>query len=593
MKRKHITTLLSNSRGEITTILTLAAMGLIVLGTLAVKTFQKNNQDTRVGAQNTSCISILGVSTDQENDAITSGKPFNCYVTTDQNKPTNIACALGNISQPGNVCFQPLGTDYGFKGYVNTIGETPNPSTNGKIAVFKCNTNNASLAAGYTTPTPFPAGTSLLMAFDFRITPIPQGPYCGSASGRSKNVTILPPSGSAPTSTVPTSTPPPGVATSTPIPVAPGGNACEVGYDLRYCTKTGGSCCSDWGVGIGCSNYDADRQFEYCRDNCGNSGNTNAQICQGYTPAVAATTIPSASPLPTPTTDPIACANGGIPCKDSAELVLTCGTSDQRKRFLDTCGEAWNNLYTCTGPIGFQTCTWNPKSPTPAEPAGVNTCLNTQNPEQVTICDNYSKNHPDLSPGASSNTPTPTPTSVPIPSISENTCDGVTEGDVCSAGRLAAIKITYTDPNDSTRQKRITENLFTNDEANKLSKICAKASGGISIDQNYCSTASPSYPSYLYGIFGLNIIKNIKIPDNKTGSYNYPCQDACTNPNTLNDCISPLADENVYLEYVRSLYREWNKDWNSWDGKIESLPNDWPDSWKKTATSCNSISKWK
>lgn len=65
----------------------------------------------------------------------------------------------------------------------------------------------------------------------------------------------------------------PGQPTAT---TAPNAGACGNGFNLTNCTRTGGGCCTDWGVGTGCSQYDADRHFEYCQSKCGYGGNPNA-----------------------------------------------------------------------------------------------------------------------------------------------------------------------------------------------------------------------------------------------------------------------------------------------------------------------------
>ncbi len=79
----------------------------------------------------------------------------------------------------------------------------------------------------------------------------------------------------------------PGTGTPKPTTKAPtvtpqtGANsqACNNGFNLANCSRSGGGCCTDWGVGDGCSKYEADRHFEYCQEKCGYAGNPN--VCGG------------------------------------------------------------------------------------------------------------------------------------------------------------------------------------------------------------------------------------------------------------------------------------------------------------------------
>lgn len=78
-----------------------------------------------------------------------------------------------------------------------------------------------------------------------------------------------------PTQKVGGGTPGTGPTTATQ-PTTSGGGSCAQGYNLGNCSQSGGGCCTDWGVGPGCSQYDADRHFESCQAKCGYAGNPNA-----------------------------------------------------------------------------------------------------------------------------------------------------------------------------------------------------------------------------------------------------------------------------------------------------------------------------
>ncbi|MBI4067133.1 hypothetical protein HY407_02020 [Candidatus Gottesmanbacteria bacterium] len=56
----------------------------------------------------------------------------------------------------------------------------------------------------------------------------------------------------------------PGVPTATSAP-----GSCSKGFDIARCTISGGDCCTDWGVGDGCSRADADAHWSACDAKCG------------------------------------------------------------------------------------------------------------------------------------------------------------------------------------------------------------------------------------------------------------------------------------------------------------------------------------
>lgn len=565
MKRKFIQKYIGNNRGELSVLFTLAAMGLIVLGTLAVKAVQKNTQDIRTGAitapaDKNSCVPLQEVFTQYDDltadqtltNHIVAGRPFRCYIKTKENvyDPQNIVCAIGTIQQPGDVCHgyddTVHGIKYGFQGYIKNLGDLPDPnpdqSKQRNIAVFNCNTNG-SKNADYSADKTYTSGTKTLFGYDFRITPAPTGPYCGSGSGLSTSIIVDVYAAPEPTSTVPSPTINPGT-TATPV-----GNICSVDHDLKYCTKTGGSCCSDWGVGIGCSTADADRQFEYCRDNCQIAQNTSARICQGYVPATRATVTPKASttPVPLPTIDPYACifapsyCNGyekltdfeiaSLPTGCEAKYYAACGRpSTQTGWFLPGVTPP---ALSCTGITAPSGCIPNP---TNAAASGVPT--GTQNAAP----------------------PTATPTT--MPPITDACTVDIT-GSKCSVENL----LTYLDPISTTDKP-----LFTRQEAEKLSRICWLASNGVEDympghTRDQCTPAN----TYPYGLFQIDF-------EQFTG-----CKGMCTtNPvqgtegKTQRDyCVSENTDMSANSSYMQQVSLLWKGD----DTK-------WPENWKTAMDTC-------